>query len=84
MANITIEFEFLNRSIEVDVEYTISGNYIAATHFEPAEYPELELERITRIIKGQPVELNEMLTDEDFELITEITQEYLDEEVREY
>ena len=85
MSHIEIEIELLGNDIKVEIEYTVSGHYIAATHVEPAEYPELEIESVSRIIKGETIDLNEMLTDDEHDAIEEIVQDYLNElDPREY
>ena len=79
MSHIKIEIELLCNDIELEIEYAFTGNYIAATFQDPAEYPELEIENVSRIIKGETIDLNEMLTDEEHEAIKVIVQEYIDE-----
>ena len=80
MANITIELEFLGRDIEVNVDYDFIGTNRAATLYEPAEFEELEINSVTRNRKCGVIELNDMLTDDDWELIKATTQEWLNEE----
>ena len=80
MANITIELELLGRTMEVDVDYDFLGTNRAATLYEPAEFEELEINSVNRTIKGYVIELNDMFTDDDWELIKTTTQEWLNEE----
>lgn len=77
MSSINIEIELLGNEVEVAVEYSISGNYIAATYYDPAEYPELEIEGVTRVVDGKVVDLSGIFTDQEFNLIEEIVEEYL-------
>ena len=80
MANITIELEFLGRDIEVDVDYDFIGTNRAATLYEPAEFEELEINSVTRNVRGEAIELSDMFTYDDWALIEKTTQEWLNEE----
>ena len=79
MQTIDIEIELLGSTFEATVEYTISGEYHAQTMTDPAEYPELEIENLTRMINDKEINLNDMFCGSEWQELTEIVQEYIDE-----
>ena len=77
--DITIDIEIMSSEVEVEISYEVYGKYLPATHFEPAEYPELEISSIKRVIAGQEIDISEMFTENEHEKIQGILQSYLDE-----
>ena len=75
MNNATIEIEILGREVEVDVEYSVFGCYRQQTMVDPAEYPELEISKVTRVVNGSEVDISDMFTSEEYENITELLEE---------
>ena len=79
MANITIDIEILGNKVEVEVNYEWFGKNIAQTYYQPAEYPELEIHSIKRIVKGDEIDISDIFTDSEHDKILEILQSWLDE-----
>lgn len=77
MSTINITIELLGNDVEVTVEYSLTGNYIPATYYDPAEYPELEIEGLTRVIGGEVIDLSGMFTEHEFDIIEGVVEEYL-------
>lgn len=71
--HVEIELE-INGEIEmVDVIFSVYGSYYPATYWEPAEYPELEIDEVT--FNGEEI----TLTDKQIEEAEGKCWEYLDE-----
>ena len=79
MSEATIEIEILGNDVEVRVDYSIYGGDVAATYFEPAQYSELEINHIYKMVNGQEIDISDIFTDEEREKIDVILQAYLDE-----
>ena len=79
MANITIELELLGNDVEVEVNYEFYGKDIPQTYYEPAEYAELEIHSIKRIVEGDEIDISDIFTDKEHEQILDILQSWLDE-----
>jgi hypothetical protein len=77
MAETRIDINFLDRTIEVDVTYFITGAYRPQTMVDPAEYPELEINSVWVAMGGNAVDLNSILTDDDFSTIEDLVMEQL-------
>lgn len=79
MTNITIEIELLGNEIEVEVNYDWFGKDIAQTLYQPAEYAELEIHSIKRVVEGSEIDISYIFTDKEHDKITVILQEWLNE-----
>lgn len=71
----TINIEILGVHVEVEIHYSSYGNDVPATYFEPAEYAEIVVENIYRLIDGNYIDIKGMFTEEEHEKIIEILQE---------
>ena len=79
MTCITIEIEILGNDVEVEIDYEWHGKNIAQTYYQPAEYAELEINSIKRIIEGSNINISSMFTDSEYEEITDILQKWLND-----
>lgn len=79
MSDAEIEIEILGQNVEVYIKYSTYGDDAQATHFEPAEYAEIEIDSIQRTIDNEEIEISGMFTTEEREKIEVILQAYLDE-----
>lgn len=74
---ITREDPETGEEMEINVTYNISGRYYPATHVDPAEYAEIELQDAT-LADGTPVEL----TDYERAEATDLATEHVDQRER--
>ena len=79
MSSITIEIEILGNEVEVEVKYSWFGTDRPATQIDPAEYAELEISSITRVVEGSEIEVSGMFTNEEHDKIIVTLQEWLNE-----
>ena len=70
--NVVIEVD--NVEYEIDVEYSVYGGYVPETFFDPAEYPELEIDNLS-------VSLSEKDYQENKDVIEEVCWGHFNEEI---
>jgi hypothetical protein len=58
--------------INLNVAFTVSGKYYPATHYEPAEYPEMEIHEIK--VTDSDINIYDIFRDTDIEEIHELLQ----------
>jgi len=80
MLNGTIHVDILGNEVEVEVEYSIFGEDRSATMTDPAEYAEIEISSVSRVIGGVGVDITSMFSTDDIISIAEALHESLCEE----
>ena len=80
MSNVIKATVMINEDeVEVDVKYSISGRYYAATRDCPAEYPELEIEAVYLISHPDQPRKKFRPTQERIDLMYFLSEESLSE-----
>ena len=75
--NSKLEYQALKyNDVELLVCFTISGKYYPATHYEPAEYPELDITEITA--RDSEINLMDALGDDKIDEIAEILKDKIE------
>ncbi len=80
MLDTTIYIEILGNEVEVEVEYDIFGEDRPATLVDPAEYAEIEISSVSRVIGGASVDMTAMFSSDDMTSIEETLHESLCED----
>jgi hypothetical protein len=62
--------------VKLTVQFTVDGKYYPATHYEPAEYPELIIHEIC--VYDSDVNLYDLFTEDQIDEITLTVQSYLE------
>lgn len=81
MSQVTVSIDLMDTGYdtEVDVEFGVDGEYVAQTMTDPAEYPEIELYKVTH---GDNCVID-LLTDEDIKAIEAQCWKCLEDEAEE-
>ena len=69
-----LDFDGADYEIELDIEYSIHGKFIPATYYEPADYPELDIESVT--YKAFDLDGNEITITDDLKKVIDAKIDY--------